>query len=67
MCVSSLVYTQAKNPETESLCAWSHYLSVTKGPGWGDTFSLPPSKQQEVWVQYSALQVALDVSFLILV
>lgn len=54
------IYTKAKNPETESLCVWSHYLSVTKGPGWGDAFSLPSSKQQEVWVQYSALQVALD-------
>ncbi|KAK7147762.1 hypothetical protein R3I94_010326 [Phoxinus phoxinus] len=54
------IYTQANNPVSESMCVWSHYLSVTKDPGQAGTFSLPPSKQQEVWVQYSALQVALD-------
>lgn len=54
------IHTQANNPESESMCVWSHYLSVTKDPGQADTFSLPASKQQEVWVQYSALQVALD-------
>ncbi|XDV39876.1 hypothetical protein PO909_009055 [Leuciscus waleckii] len=54
------IHTQANNPESESMCVWSHYLSVTKDPGQDGTFSLPPSKQQEVWVQYSALQVALD-------
>ncbi|XP_077065136.1 kell blood group glycoprotein isoform X2 [Siphateles boraxobius] len=54
------IHTQANNPESESMCVWSHYLSVTKDPGQAGTFSLPPSKQQEVWVQYSALQVALD-------
>ncbi|XP_067257803.1 kell blood group glycoprotein [Chanodichthys erythropterus] len=54
------IHTQADNPESESMCVWSHYLSVTKGSGQAGTFSLPPSKQQEVWVQYSALQVALD-------
>ncbi|XP_042628175.1 kell blood group glycoprotein homolog isoform X1 [Cyprinus carpio] len=54
------IQTQANNPESESKCIWSHYLSVTKDPGWVVTFSLSPSKQQEVWVQYTALQVALD-------
>ncbi|KAG1940043.1 kell blood group glycoprotein [Pimephales promelas] len=54
------IHTQAKNPESESMCVLSHYLNVTKYLGQAGTFSLPPSKQQEVWVQYSALQVALD-------
>ncbi|KAK2903330.1 hypothetical protein Q8A67_008043 [Cirrhinus molitorella] len=54
------IHTQAKNPESESMCIWSHYLSVTKGSERVGTFSLSSSKQQEVWVQYSALQVALD-------
>ncbi|XP_067305214.1 kell blood group glycoprotein isoform X2 [Pseudorasbora parva] len=54
------IHTQANNPESEGMCVWSHYLSVTKGPGQAGTFSLPPPKQQEVWVQYSALQVALE-------
>ncbi|XP_056090882.1 kell blood group glycoprotein [Rhinichthys klamathensis goyatoka] len=54
------IHTQANNPESESMCVLSHYLNVTKDPGQAGKFSLPPSKQQEVWVQYSALQVALD-------
>ncbi|KTF85716.1 hypothetical protein cypCar_00022693 [Cyprinus carpio] len=54
------IHKQANNPESESKCIWSHYLSVTKDPGRVVTFSLSPSKQQEVWVQYTALQVALD-------
>ncbi|XP_055066561.2 kell blood group glycoprotein isoform X1 [Misgurnus anguillicaudatus] len=53
------IHTQAKNPELGGACVWSHYLNVTKGPGQVGSFSLPPLKQQEVWVQYSALQVAL--------
>ncbi|XP_016413967.1 kell blood group glycoprotein homolog [Sinocyclocheilus rhinocerous] len=54
------IHMQANNPESDSMCIWSHYLSVTRDPGRVGTFSLSPSKQQEVWVQYSALQVALD-------
>ncbi|KAA0703008.1 Kell blood group glycoprotein [Triplophysa tibetana] len=54
------IHTQAKNPELESACLWSYYLSVTEGPGRVDAFSLSLSKQQEVWVQYSALEVALN-------
>lgn len=54
------IHTKANNPELESMCIWSHYVSVTKDPGRVGTFSLRPSEQQEVWVQYSALQVALD-------
>lgn len=40
-------------------CVWAHYLSVT---GKGGAFSLSAAQQQEVWVQYSALQIALRVS-----
>uniref|UniRef100_A0A8C0YAL8 Kell metallo-endopeptidase (Kell blood group) n=1 Tax=Cyprinus carpio carpio TaxID=630221 RepID=A0A8C0YAL8_CYPCA len=54
------IHTQANNPESESMSIWSHYLSVTKDPGRVDTFSLSCSEQQEIWVQYSAVQVALD-------
>ncbi|TRY94303.1 hypothetical protein DNTS_030383 [Danionella cerebrum] len=54
------IYTQASDPASESKCVWDHYLSVTKGLGQVDMPFLPPSNQQEVWVQYSALQVALD-------
>ncbi|XP_052435012.1 LOW QUALITY PROTEIN: kell blood group glycoprotein homolog [Carassius gibelio] len=54
------IHTQANNPESESMCIRSHYQSVTKDPGRVGTFSLSSSQQQEVWVQFSALQVALD-------
>ncbi|XP_052474823.1 kell blood group glycoprotein homolog isoform X1 [Carassius gibelio] len=54
------IHMQANNPGSESMCIWTHYLSVTKDPGRVGTFSLSPFEQQEVWVQYTALQVALD-------
>ncbi|XP_043117211.1 kell blood group glycoprotein isoform X1 [Puntigrus tetrazona] len=54
------IHTRANNPESVSMCIWSHYVSVTKDPGRVGTFSLSLFEQQEVWVQYSALQVALD-------
>ncbi|XP_026782276.3 kell blood group glycoprotein homolog isoform X1 [Pangasianodon hypophthalmus] len=48
------ILSQSKSAVLESECVWSHYLTTQKG-----TSSLSPSQQQEVWVQYSALQVAL--------
>jgi len=42
-------------------CVWAHYLSVTEKAGRDGAFSLSATQQQEVWVQYSALQVALQV------
>lgn len=56
-CVSTLVLSQSETVLLESKCVWLHYLTTQKG-----TASLSPSEQQEVWVQYSALQVALLVS-----
>lgn len=55
--VSSLVLSQSDTAVLESECVWSRYLTAQKG-----TSSLSPSQQQEVWVQYSALQLALLVS-----
>ena len=43
-------------------CVWAHYLTVTEKAGRGGVFSLSAAQQQEVWVQYSALQIALQVS-----
>lgn len=43
-------------------CVWAHYLAVTQKTGRGRAFSLSAAQQQEVWVQYSALQIALQVS-----
>lgn len=43
-------------------CVWAHYLTVTDKAGRGGALSLAAAQQQEVWVQYSALQIALQVS-----
>ncbi|XP_060777975.1 kell blood group glycoprotein homolog isoform X2 [Neoarius graeffei] len=48
------ILSQSETAVLESECVWSRYLTAQKG-----TSSLFPSQQQEVWVQYSALQVAL--------
>ncbi|XP_046703191.1 kell blood group glycoprotein homolog isoform X2 [Silurus meridionalis] len=48
------ILSQSESAVLVSECVWSHYLKTQKG-----TSSLSPSQQQEVWVQYSALQVAL--------
>ncbi|AWO96424.1 putative kell blood group glycoprotein-like [Scophthalmus maximus] len=41
-------------------CVWAHYLTVTENAGRGGAFSLSAAQRQEVWVQYSALQIALQ-------
>lgn len=43
-------------------CVWTRYLSVTGKEGRGGAMSLSAVQLQEVWVQYSALQIALQVS-----
>lgn len=43
-------------------CVWAHYLTVTEKAGRDEGFSLSAAQHQEVWVQYSALQIALQVS-----
>ncbi|XP_076010731.1 kell blood group glycoprotein [Genypterus blacodes] len=40
-------------------CVWSHYVTATEKAG-GGGISLSAAQQQEVWVQYSALQIALQ-------
>lgn len=42
-------------------CVWAHYLTVTEDAGRGGVRSLSAAQQQELWVQYSALQIALQV------
>lgn len=43
-------------------CVWTHYLTVTEKEGRAAASPLSAAQQQEVWVQYSALQIALQVS-----
>lgn len=42
-------------------CVWALYLSVTEKADGGEALSLPAAQSREVWVQYSALQIALQV------
>lgn len=43
-------------------CVWTHYLAVRGGEERSGTLSLSAVQLQEVWLQYSALQIALQVS-----
>ena len=59
----ALVHSQSVSPRSIAECVRYQYLSMTEGPGREGAFSLSPAQQQEMWVQYSALQIALQVSF----
>lgn len=43
-------------------CVWTHYLAVREKEGRGGALPLSVVQRQEVWLQYSALQIALQVS-----
>ncbi|XP_077432450.1 kell blood group glycoprotein homolog isoform X2 [Vanacampus margaritifer] len=49
------IYSQSETVRAVGQCVWSRYRSVTNG-----TLSIPAAQQQEVWVQFSALQIALE-------
>ncbi|KAK9513969.1 hypothetical protein VZT92_027462 [Zoarces viviparus] len=54
------VYSQSEMVHAVGECVWAHYLTVTEKAGRGGVFSLSAAQQQELWVQYSALQIALQ-------
>ncbi|XP_076593183.1 kell blood group glycoprotein isoform X2 [Chaetodon auriga] len=56
------IYSQTEAVHAVGECVWAHYLAVAEKAGRGGAFSLSAAQQQEVWVQYSALQIALQVS-----
>lgn len=56
------VYTHNEKVHAVGECVWAHYLSATEKAGRGGAPPLSVEQQQEVWVQYSALQVALQVN-----
>lgn len=57
----SAVSSQSKTVNAVGECVWTHYLTVSEKTGRGGGFPLSAAQQQEVWVQYTALQVALQV------
>lgn len=57
-----VVYSYSATVHTVGECVWTHYLAVTEKEERGGALSLSAVQQQEVWLQYSALQIALQVS-----
>ncbi|XP_034730041.1 kell blood group glycoprotein isoform X2 [Etheostoma cragini] len=54
------IYSQSETVHAVGECVWAHYLAVTEKAGRGGAFSLSAAQKQELWVQYSALQIALQ-------
>ncbi|XP_062255905.1 kell blood group glycoprotein isoform X1 [Platichthys flesus] len=54
------IYSQSETVHAVGECVWTHYLTVTEKASRGGAFSLSSAQLQEVWVQYSALQIALQ-------
>ncbi|CAI5663858.1 unnamed protein product [Oreochromis niloticus] len=54
------ISSQSKTVYAVGECVWTHYLTVSEKAGRGGEFPLSAAQQQEVWVQYTALQVALQ-------
>nr|XP_046171069.1 kell blood group glycoprotein isoform X2 [Oncorhynchus gorbuscha] len=54
------IHSQSVSPRSIAECVRYQYLRMTEGPGREGAFSLSPAQQQEMWVQYSALQIALQ-------
>ncbi|XP_066539144.1 kell blood group glycoprotein isoform X2 [Hoplias malabaricus] len=54
------ILSQSESPRLESECVWLQYLHRREGPGRSESSSLSQSQQKEVWVQYSALEIALQ-------
>ncbi|KAM9723634.1 kell blood group glycoprotein [Menidia menidia] len=54
------IYSHSETVHDVGECVWANYLNMTEKAGRGGVFSLSAAQQQEVWVQYSALQVALQ-------
>ncbi|XP_067367735.1 kell blood group glycoprotein isoform X2 [Channa argus] len=55
------IYSQSETVHVVGECVWAHYLAVTESKASiGGALSLSTAQRQEVWVQYSALQIALQ-------
>ncbi|XP_056143037.1 kell blood group glycoprotein [Lampris incognitus] len=54
------IHRQSEAVQAVGECVWSHYLTVVENPSRDGELSLSAAQQQEVWVQHTALQVALQ-------
>lgn len=55
------VPSSSNTVKTVAECVWDHYLRTTEKAGRSGVSTLSAAQQQELWVQYSALEVALNV------
>lgn len=54
------IYSSSATVQAVGECVWTHYLAVTQKEESGGVLSLSAVQQQEVWLQFSALQIALQ-------
>lgn len=57
-----VVYSYSSTVHAVGECVWTHYLAVTEKEEHVGPLSLSAAQLQEVWLQYSSLQIALQVS-----
>ncbi|XP_029359823.1 kell blood group glycoprotein isoform X2 [Echeneis naucrates] len=58
------IYSQSETVHAVGECVWARYLTVAERRRRGGAFPLSAAQKQEVWVQYSALQIALQAYYL---
>ncbi|XP_017270853.1 kell blood group glycoprotein [Kryptolebias marmoratus] len=56
-------YSRSTAVDAVGECVWAHYVSAAEKAGRGGALLLSVAQQHEVWVQYSALQVALQAYY----
>ncbi|XP_035991015.1 kell blood group glycoprotein [Fundulus heteroclitus] len=56
----SEIYSHNETMHAVGDCVWAHYLNATENGGRVGASWLTSEQQQELWLQYSALQVALQ-------
>ncbi|KAM3614025.1 uncharacterized protein V6R79_008684 [Siganus canaliculatus] len=55
------IFSQSATVRAVGECVWTRYLTVTEKAGQDNQVSsLSAAQQQEIWAQYSALQIALE-------
>ncbi|XP_041843817.1 kell blood group glycoprotein [Melanotaenia boesemani] len=54
------IYSHSETVHAVGECVWTHYINVTEKAGRDGVSWISAKQQQEVWVQYSALQVSLQ-------
>ncbi|KAJ8392883.1 hypothetical protein AAFF_G00070870 [Aldrovandia affinis] len=54
------IQSQSETPQRVSECVWAHYRRLTETSHKADPPPLTPAQQQEIWLQHTALHIALQ-------